>query len=291
LPPAPADRLRVIAFFNQMLFVMARTRSGQFRARLRAVSRSVLPASFRQRGLTVVRRWTVWVLVCRRLQMEGCSLRFIVIVGYSADAGCAPVRRRRDTRYRPDSADFRCSCPRCFVLVPAVVYSQRSFPLDGLSVSEFWQAKRHLQRQHHDRIAGPHYMSSGRPGRFWYVRSGSVRQARRGVGRCVSGNPLVLCRAAALANALRDFIVRRGAGRIPDPGVLLRALSLLGDAPAALGFLYYYLPAATFASVGWCICCGGKLRRWLLWSYVVVAAAVAAMLPILARYRDTMGDL
>jgi dolichyl-phosphate-mannose--protein O-mannosyl transferase len=59
--------------------------------------------------------------------------------------------------------------------------------------------------------------------------------------------------------------------------------------PRALGFLYYYLPAATFASVALVYMLWREsLRRWLLWAYVVVAAAgFAAMLPISAAFIET----
>ena len=62
-----------------------------------------------------------------------------------------------------------------------------------------------------------------------------------------------------------------------------------GLLPRALGFLYYYLPAATFASVALVYMLWREsLRRWLLWAYVVVAAAgFAAMLPISAAFIET----
>jgi dolichyl-phosphate-mannose--protein O-mannosyl transferase len=59
--------------------------------------------------------------------------------------------------------------------------------------------------------------------------------------------------------------------------------------PRALGFLYYYLPAATFASVALVyVLRHGRTPRWLLWAYVVIAAAAfAAMLPVSAAIVGT----
>jgi len=59
--------------------------------------------------------------------------------------------------------------------------------------------------------------------------------------------------------------------------------------PRTLGFLYYYLPAATFASMALVYALRREgCPRWLLWAYVVVAAAgFAAMLPVSAASMGT----
>ena len=104
------------------------------------------------------------------------------------------------------------------------------------------------------------------------------------------GNPLVLWPALlALAVTLRDFIVtRRG-----DAFLILSfyfgpylAWALL---PRTLGFIYYYLPAATMASLALVyVLRRGRLPAWLLWAYVAVAAAgFAVMLPISAAFVGT----
>jgi hypothetical protein len=59
--------------------------------------------------------------------------------------------------------------------------------------------------------------------------------------------------------------------------------------PPTLGFLYYYLPAATFASLALVyVLRRGNSPRWLLWAFVAVAfAGFAAMLPISATFVET----
>jgi dolichyl-phosphate-mannose-protein mannosyltransferase len=52
--------------------------------------------------------------------------------------------------------------------------------------------------------------------------------------------------------------------------------------PRTIGFLYYYLPAATVASLALVYALRrGNTPRWLLWAFVALAGAgFAAMLPI-----------
>jgi len=59
--------------------------------------------------------------------------------------------------------------------------------------------------------------------------------------------------------------------------------------PRTLGFLYYYLPSATFASLALVYALRrGKTPRWLLWAFVAVAfSGFAAMLPISAAFVGT----
>jgi dolichyl-phosphate-mannose-protein mannosyltransferase len=59
--------------------------------------------------------------------------------------------------------------------------------------------------------------------------------------------------------------------------------------PRTLGFLYYYLPAATFASLALVyVLRRGNSPRRLLWAFVAVACAgFAAMLPISAAFVGT----
>jgi dolichyl-phosphate-mannose--protein O-mannosyl transferase len=59
--------------------------------------------------------------------------------------------------------------------------------------------------------------------------------------------------------------------------------------PRTLGFLYYYLPAATTASLALVyVARRGNSPRWVLWALVAVAGAgFAAMLPISAAFVGT----
>lgn len=93
----------------------------------------------------------------------------------------------------------------------------------------------------------------------------------------------------ALAVVLRDFVVAR------RRDAFLIAVFYFGSwlawalLPRTLAFIYYYLPAATVASLALVY----VLRRdglpgWLLWAYVgVVAIGFAAMLPISAAFVGT----
>ena len=104
------------------------------------------------------------------------------------------------------------------------------------------------------------------------------------------GNPLVLWPALlALVIVARDFIVARRW----DAFLILAfyagpwlAWALL---PRTLGFLYYYLPPATLASLALVYVLGrGNSPRWLLWVFVALAfTGFAAMLPISAAFVGT----
>jgi len=104
------------------------------------------------------------------------------------------------------------------------------------------------------------------------------------------GNPLILWPALmAVAICLRDWIVTR---RI-DAFLVLAfyfgpylAWALL---PRTLGFIYYYLPAATTASFALVYALRrGNTPRWVLWTYVAIGfAGFAAMLPISAAFIGT----
>jgi len=95
------------------------------------------------------------------------------------------------------------------------------------------------------------------------------------------GNPLVLWPALlALAVAVRDVIVARRTDAFLIVAFYLGLYLSWALLPRTLGFLYYYLPAATFASLALVYALRREGRpRWLLWAYLVVAAAgFAAML-------------
>lgn len=191
--------------------------------------------------------------------------------------------------YRPGLwPDFRSHhFAFCFVLVPAAVYLATFVPLYGLSLSDLLEAQRRIFSDNTTTaIAGHTYMSSWPSWPFlvrpvWYLFD---KVADDRVAAVVFlGNPLVLWAALpALAVCLRDWIVTRRA----DAFLILAfyagpylAWALL---PRTLGFLYYYLPAATLASLALVyVLRRGNSPRWLLWAFVAVAGAgFAAMLPI-----------
>ncbi|MBV8262794.1 MAG: dolichyl-phosphate-mannose--protein mannosyltransferase, partial [Candidatus Eremiobacteraeota bacterium] len=104
------------------------------------------------------------------------------------------------------------------------------------------------------------------------------------------GNPLVLWAALpALGVALRDLVVARRADTFLVLAFYFGPYLAWALLPRTLGFLYYYLPAATTAALVlvYALTRDG-LPRWLLWAYVGLAGAgFAAMLPISAAFIGT----
>jgi dolichyl-phosphate-mannose--protein O-mannosyl transferase len=293
----------LIAFFNQMLFVMARTamldiftlafalfgiaafmhgfkRSRPHRWFALAGAAFGLSAACKWSGLFPLAVAIVIVTVIRL--MQGWRTQF-------ADA-------RDCDWYRPDLwPDFRFShVAICFVLIPAAVYLPSFIALYGLSASDLWEAQRRIFDDNTTTAIGGHvYMSSwpswpflARP--VWFLFD---RVAEDRISAVVFlGNPLVLWPAlVAVAIALRDIIVARRADAFLIAAFYFGLYLSWALLPRALGFLYYYLPAATFASVALVHALRrGDNPRWLLWAFVVVAAiGFVAMLPISAAFVGT----
>jgi dolichyl-phosphate-mannose--protein O-mannosyl transferase len=195
--------------------------------------------------------------------------------------------------YRPDQwPDFGIHhFALCFVVLPALTYLATFVPLYGVSLTDLIEAQRRIFSDNTTTaIAGHTYMSSWpswplliRP--VWFLFD-KIDGDRIAAIVCL-GNPLVLWPALfALVVVARDFIVARRW----DAFLILSfyagpwlAWALL---PRTLAFIYYYLPAATAASLALVyVLRRENLPRWVLWAYVVVAAAgFAAMLPISAAF-------
>ena len=142
-------------------------------------------------------------------------------------------------------------------------------------------------------IAGHTYMSSwpswpllARP--VWFLFD---KTAEDNVSAIVFlGNPLVAWPALlALAVVLRDFIVARRWDAFLIAGFYFGPWLAWALLPRTLGFSYYYLPAATAASLALVyVLRRDSLPRWLLWAYVAVAAVgFAVMLSISAAFIGT----
>ncbi len=182
----------------------------------------------------------------------------------------------------------------CFVLLPAIVYLASFVPLYGLSLSDIWQAQRRIFSDNTTTaIAGHTYMSSW-PSWPFLVRPVWFLFDKIADGRIAAvvflGNPLVLWPALlALAVAVRDVIVARRTDAFLIVAFYLGLYLSWALLPRTLGFLYYYLPAATFASLALVYALRREgCPRWLLWAYLVVAAAgFAAMLPVSAAFVGT----
>lgn len=198
--------------------------------------------------------------------------------------------------YRPDLwPDFRAHhVALCFALLPASTYLAAFVPLYGLSLSDLIEAQRRIFADNTTTaIAGHTYMSSwpswpllARP--VWFLFD---KTADDNVAAVVFlGNPLVLWPALlALAVVLRDFIVARRWDAFLIAAFYFGPWLAWALLPRTLGFIYYYLPAATAASLAlvYVLAKEGS-PRWLLWAYVGVAAiGFAVMLPISAAFIGT----
>jgi dolichyl-phosphate-mannose-protein mannosyltransferase len=299
----PAIAAALIAFFNQMLFVESRIAMLDiFALAFGLFAIAAFLHGFRKQrphlwfalsgagfGLSAACKWsglfplaTAIVIVAAIRLMQNWRTEF-------ADGN-------PDDWYRPDLwPDFRAwHFAACFALIPALLYLATFVPVFGLSPSDLFEAQRRIFSDNTTTaIAGHTYMSSWpswpllvRPVWFLFDKIGDDRIA----AVVFLGNPLVLWPALpALAVCLRDWIVTRR--RVPFLILAFYLGPYLAWAllPRTLGFLYYYLPSATFASVALVYALSrGKARRWLLWAYVAVAGiGFAAMLPISAAYVGT----
>jgi len=203
---------------------------------------------------------------------------------------------RPDDWYRPDLwPDFRAfHAVLCFAVLPALTYLAAFVPLYGLSLPDLIEAQRRIFADNTTTaIAGHTYMSSwpswpllARP--VWFLFD---KTADDNVAAIVFlGNPLVLWPAlAALVLVLRDVIVTRRWDAFLIAAFYFGPWLAWALLPRTLGFIYYYLPAATAASLALVyVLRRDGLPRWLLWAYVGVAAiGFAVMLPISAAFIGT----
>ncbi len=177
--------------------------------------------------------------------------------------------------------------PPSFVLLPAVVYLATFVPLYGLSLPDLLEAQRKIFGDNTtSAIAGHTYMSAWPSWPFllrpvWYLFDKIDDERIAAV--VFLGNPVVLWTGLpALAVCLRDWIVTRRADAFLILAFYFGPYLAWALLPRTLGFLYYYLPAATFASLALVyVLRRGNSPSWLLWAFVAVACAgFAAMLPI-----------
>ena len=191
--------------------------------------------------------------------------------------------------YRPDLwPDFRYyHFIACFVLIPAIVYLSVFIPLYGLSVPDILEAQRKIFSDNTTTaIAGHTYMSAWpswpllvRP--VWYLFSKISDDRIAAV--VFLGNPLVLWPAlAAIGICMRDWIVARRADAFLILAFYFGPWLAWAMLPRTLGFIYYYLPSATVASLALVyVLRRGNSPGFLLWAFVAVAfVGFAAMLPI-----------
>jgi len=299
----PAVAASLLAFFNQMLFVQSRIAMLDiFALTFSLFAIAAFIHGFRRErphlwfafagigfGLSIGCKWSglfglavcIGIVAVIRL-MQSWRTEF-------ADA-------RPEDWYRPDLwPDFKWwHFAICFVLIPAAVYLATFVPLYGFSFPDILQAQRRIFSDNTTTaIAGHTYMSSWPTWPFlvrpvWYLfdKIGDDRIA----AVVFLGNPLILWPALiAVAICLRDWIVTRRVDAFLVLAFYLGPYLAWALLPRTLGFIYYYLPAATTASLALVYSLRrGRLPRWLLWVYVAVGfAGFAAMLPISAAFIGT----
>ncbi|AMA59691.1 phospholipid carrier-dependent glycosyltransferase [Bradyrhizobium sp. CCGE-LA001] len=195
--------------------------------------------------------------------------------------------------YRPDLwTGFRVQhAALCFAVLPALTYLAAFVPLYGLSLPDLIEAQRRIFADNTTTaIAGHTYMSSwpswpllARP--VWFLFDKTSEDQISAI--VFLGNPLVAWPALlALALVLRDFVVARRWDAFLIAAFYFGPWLAWALLPRTLGFIYYYLPAATAASLALVYVLRREgLPRWLLWAYVGIAAAgFAVMLPISAAF-------
>jgi dolichyl-phosphate-mannose--protein O-mannosyl transferase len=299
----PAVAAALLAFFNQMVFVQARIAMLDifalafglfgvaafmhgFRKPQPLAWFALAGAAF---GLSAACKWSgsfalaicIAIVGVIRL-MQGWRTQF-------ADGNA------RDW-YRPGLwPDFKYAhFAACFVLVPAMAYLATFVPLYGLSWADILEAQRRIFADNTTTaIAGHTYMSAWPSWPFllrpvWYLfdKIGDDRIA----AVVFLGNPLVLWPALpALGIVLRDWVVTRRLDAFLILSFYFGPYLAWALLPRTLGFLYYYLPSATVASLALVyVLRRGTSPRWLLWAFVAMAlAGFAAMLPVSAAFVGT----
>lgn len=300
-PPALAAAL--LAAFNQMVYVQSRIAMlDVFALGLGLLAVAAFMQGFRKArphaafvlagalfGLAAACKWSglfplgvcLVTLAAVRL-LQGWQTRF-------ADAG-------PDDWYRPDMwQEFRgWHAAICFALMPALTYLATFVPLYGFSPADIIEAQRRIFADNTTTaIAGHTYMSSwpswpllARP--VWFLFDKTAEDQIAAI--VFLGNPLVLWPALpALAVVLRDLIVARRWDAFLIAAFYFGCWLAWALLPRTLSFLYYYLPAATLASLALVYALRRTgLPRWLLWAYVVLAGiGFALMLPISAAFLGT----
>jgi dolichyl-phosphate-mannose--protein O-mannosyl transferase len=299
----PAIASALLAFFNQMLFVQSRIAMLD----IFALAFSLFAIAAFMQGFRKTRPHLMFALAglsfglsaaCKWSGLFALAVSIVIV---------AVIRLMQGWRtqfgdgsavdwYRADQwPGFRFHhFAACFALIPAIAYLSTFVPLYGLSLPDIWEAQRRIFSDNTTTaIAGHTYMSSWPSWPFlvrpvWYLFD-KIGDDRIAAVVCL-GNPLLLWPALpALGLCLRDWIVTRRYDAFLILSFYFGTWLAWAMLPRTLGFLYYYLPAATLASLALVYALRrGSSPRWLLWSFVAFAfAGFAAMLPITAAFVGT----
>ena len=299
----PAIAAALIAAFNQMLYVQARIAMLDiFALGFGLLATAAFMHGFRRERphalFAVAGCLFGWAAACKWSGLFPLGICIVIVAVIRLMQGWRTLfaDARPDDWYRPDLwPDFRTPhVALCFAVLPAMIYLAAFVPLDGLSLPDLIEAQRRIFADNTTTaIAGHTYMSSwpswpllARP--VWFLFDKTAEDSVSAI--VFLGNPLVLWPAlAALAIVLRDVVVARRWDAFLIAAFYFGPWLAWALLPRTLGFIYYYLPAATVASLALVyVLCRNGLPRWLLWAYVGLAAiGFAIMLPISAAFIGT----
>ncbi|HMM87886.1 phospholipid carrier-dependent glycosyltransferase [Bradyrhizobium sp.] len=299
----PAIAASLLVFFNQMLFVQSRIAMLDiFGLTFSLFAIAAFIHGFRRERPHV---WFALAGICLGLsaacKWSGLFVLAVCIVIIAAIRLLQSWRAEfadasAEDWYRPDRwPGFKAwHFAACFIMIPAAVYLATFIPLYGFSIPDIWEAQRRIFSDNTTTaIAGHTYMSSWPSWPFlvrpvWYLFDKVGEDHIAAV--VFLGNPVILWPAlAAVAICLRDWVVTRRADAFLILAFYFGPYLAWALLPRTLGFIYYYLPAATTASFALVYALRrGSTPAWLLWASVAIGfAGFAAMLPISAAFIGT----
>ena len=299
----------VLAFLNQMVFVQSRIAMLD----IYALTFDLFGIAAFMHGFRRQRPEVAFALAGLAFGLAGAckwsgffplGVCIAIVADHPPDAGLAyAVRRGQCRRLVPAGslAGFPLLSFRALSdLIPALAYFAAFIPRYGISIGDIIEAQRRIFAEN----AGSHpphlYMSSWpswpllmRP--IWYQFDKLADERFQAV--IFLGNPLILWPAlAALGICLRDFIVKRRADAFLILAFYLGPWLAWATLPRTIGFIYYYLPSATIASLAlvYALTHGERAPpRWVLWAFVagVVAGLCRDAADLGGDARDVDADL
>ena len=299
----PAVAAALIAFFNQMLFVQSRISMLDIFAL--AFGLFGIAAFMQGYGQSRPQRWFALAglafglsAACKWSGLFPLAVCIAIIAAIRLMQGWRAqfADGNASDWYRPGLwPDFRLMhFIACFVLIPSVVYLSTFIPIYGFSIPDLWEAQRRIFGDNTTSAFSAHTYMSAWPSWPFLVRPVWYLFDKIGDDEISAvvflGNPVVLWAALlAFAMVLRDWIVTRRTEAFLLMSFYLGPYLAWALLPRVVGFIYYYLPSATFASLPLVyVLRRGNAPRWLLWAFVAAAgASFAAMLPITAAFVGT----
>ena len=296
----PAVASALLAFFNQMVFVQSRIAMLDiFELAFGLFAIAAFICGFRKHrphlwfalagfafGLSIACKWSGMFALA-------ISIVIVAVIRLMQSWRTQFSDGNADDWYRPGLwPDFRYyHFATCFELIPAIVYFSTFIPLYGLSFPDILEAQRQIFSDNTTTAIAGHIYMSAWPSWPFLVRPVWYLFDNIGDGRIAAvvflGNPLMLWPALpALLICLRDWIVTRRTDAFLILSFYFGPYLAWALLPRTLGFLYYYLPSATAASLALVyVARRGNNPRWLLWAFVAIAiTGFAAMLPISAAF-------